>query len=198
MKHKRLLLMVLSVFTIGTVHAGTGNGHEWVDLGLSVKWATCNVGAASPTEIGGKYVFGSLKEKETINTISDDLGDYIVLWKEIAASEFDVAHEQWGTHWRMPTVKEVSELMDKCQISIVTIGGVDGVKFVGPNGNSIFLPVTSGTKAFYWSDSVYDSITDIDAAYALEFDTSTEKIKIYGRNMVKWSCVRPVYDTTVQ
>jgi hypothetical protein len=180
------------------LHAGTGNGHEWVDLGLSVKWATCNVGAASPTEVGGKYVFGGLKEKETPKIISDDLAEYTVSWNGIASSEFDVAHAQWGTHWRLPTVSEFSELIDKCSISITTIGGVDGVKIIGPNGNSIFLPVTSGTKAFYWSDSVYDSIEDIDAAYSLEFDTSAGKIKMNGRNMVKWCCVRPVYDTTVQ
>ncbi len=44
--------------TIGTI-----NGHEWVDLGLSVKWATCNVGASSPSDYGNYYAWGETRTK---------------------------------------------------------------------------------------------------------------------------------------
>lgn len=39
------------------------NGHIFVDLGLSVKWATMNVGASSPTDAGKYYAWGETKGK---------------------------------------------------------------------------------------------------------------------------------------
>ena len=49
---KKLVLSVLTFFSVAVPFVfsqttGTHNGHEWVDLGLSVKWATRNVGAYS-------------------------------------------------------------------------------------------------------------------------------------------------------
>ena len=44
---------------------GTHNGHEWVDLGLSVKWATCNVGASSPEGYGSYFAWGETKPKSS-------------------------------------------------------------------------------------------------------------------------------------
>ena len=37
------------------------NGHEAVDLGLSVKWATCNIGATNPEDLGEKYHYGEIE-----------------------------------------------------------------------------------------------------------------------------------------
>lgn len=39
------------------------NGYEYVDLGLSVMWATKNVGAESPTDAGKFYAWGETKPK---------------------------------------------------------------------------------------------------------------------------------------
>lgn len=39
------------------------NGHEYVDLGLSVMWATRNIGATSPTDNGKFYAWGEIKSK---------------------------------------------------------------------------------------------------------------------------------------
>jgi hypothetical protein len=40
------------------------NGHEAVDLGLSVKWATCNIGASKPEEYGDYFAFGETESKD--------------------------------------------------------------------------------------------------------------------------------------
>ncbi len=37
------------------------NGHEYVDLGLSVKWATCNIGADSPSRPGDFFAWAATK-----------------------------------------------------------------------------------------------------------------------------------------
>ena len=42
---------------------GSENGHEWVDLGLSVKWATCNIGAKGPDDYGSRFAWGKFPQK---------------------------------------------------------------------------------------------------------------------------------------
>ena len=39
------------------------NGHDYVDLGLSVKWATCNVGASQPEQYGNYFAWGEVAPK---------------------------------------------------------------------------------------------------------------------------------------
>ena len=92
---------------------GTCNGHEWVDLGLSVKWATCNVGANSPEEYG----------------------DYLNWEKGL-----DTVQEDWAATWRLPTQKEFDELKNLCEWTWGKLRGTYGYKVTGKNGNSIFLP----------------------------------------------------------
>lgn len=86
--------------------------HEYVDLGLSVKWATCNLGASKPEEAGGDYWWGS-------NSIFRDF-----------------AQELWGGSWRTPTKAEMEELLTECTWT----NQWNGTKITGPNGNSIILP----------------------------------------------------------
>ena len=58
-------------------------GVEAVDLGLSVLWASCNVGAESPEEYGGYYAWGEIEEKAEYDwsTYKWCDGDYDALTK---------------------------------------------------------------------------------------------------------------------
>ena len=74
---------------------GKINGHECVDLGLSVKWATCNVGASSPTEYGNYYAWGetvtkSEYTKKNCKTYGISMGDIS------GNSSYDAARANWG------------------------------------------------------------------------------------------------------
>ena len=112
---KEKLLEYLSIFQDEEKH-GVSDGHEWVDLGLSVKWATCNVGAKNPGQSGDFYH-----------------KNY----------QGDAAHNEWGGSWRLPTVDEWYELMDKCMWTVSAQDGVKGFKIISMvNHNSIFLPYT--------------------------------------------------------
>ena len=155
------------------------NGHEYVDLGLSVKWATCNVGASMPEEYGGYYAWGETGEKSeydwdtykwcngsghTLTKYCTDSDDGRVDNKTTLEPSDDVAHVKWGGSWRMPTKDEIEELHDKCSWTWTTVNGVNGYKVIGPNGNSIFLPAAGhrngsgliyrGTYGYYWSSSL--------------------------------------------
>ena len=141
---------------------GTLNGHEWVDLGLpsGTRWATCNVGASTPTANGKYYAWGETFTKseyvESNYTYSDN--------PTILPSSADAATANWGVGWRMPTYDEQNELKNNCTVTWTTQNGVNGRLFTGPNGNSIFLPPAGyrvgsgfyyyGSGGYVWSSSL--------------------------------------------
>ena len=119
------------------------NGHEYVDLGLSVKWATCNVGASSPSDYGSYYAWGetSTKNDYSRNTYKYyENGNYVNIGQSISGTQYDVARAHWGGTWRLPTKAEFQELIDKCSWTWTSQNGVNGYKVTGKNGKSIFLP----------------------------------------------------------
>lgn len=132
----------------------SGKNVKAVDLGLSVKWATCNVGANSSEGYGGYYAWGETEEKNdySIETYKWSNGDYyftkyctdskygIVDGKSTLCLEDDVAHVKWGGNWRIPTYQEMYELLEKCTWTWTSFNGVNGCIVTGPSGNSIFLP----------------------------------------------------------
>ncbi|MDE5740376.1 MAG: hypothetical protein K2H92_08740 [Bacteroidaceae bacterium] len=176
-----------------TISQATGheNNHGWVDLGLSVKWATCNVGASSPGDYGGHYAWGETRTKsnydrgncfDCLDSTGDNWGTYKIGGKTqiTPSSGHDTARENWGGTWRMPTYAELEELSTKCQWTWTSREGHDGYLVTGSNGNSIFLPAAGwhdgmdscdmDENGLYWS-STLGSSASYDACY-LSFDSS--------------------------
>ena len=147
-------------------------GYEYVDLGLSVKWATFNVGATKPEEFGGYYAWGETEEKEnydwstykwcnggygTMTKYCIDNSYGTVDNKTVLDPEDDVATVKWGGDWRMPTKAEQDELRNKCSWKWTALNGVNGYKVTGPNGNNIFLPSLHGNDyGCYWSSTLIE------------------------------------------
>lgn len=178
--------------------SGTINGHGYVDLGLSVKWATCNIGASSPSDYGNYYAWGETNTKseytkDNSKTYGKNIGDIA------GKANYDAARANWGKTWRMPTQKDQQELLSKCTWKWVTYKGHKGYKVTSKtNGRSIFLPaagwrygallVNVGEFGYYWRSTPLESGTD--NAYNLYFYSS-----VHGTD---WSCrnyghtIRPV------
>lgn len=119
---------------------------EAVDLGLSIKWATCNVGATQAEEAGAFFAWGETTEKGEYswNTYFD--ADCERPLESICAmTEYDVAAAEWGGDWRMPTLAEMQELCNKCSWEWTEQEGKKGYVVTGTNGKSIFLPA-AGTR----------------------------------------------------
>lgn len=194
------------------------NGHEYVDLGVSVKWATCNIGATVSEEAGGYYAWG-----ETTTPKNDYewtyykycLGQYYTLTKYCTDLSYayitnvqdnkttldlsdDAAHVNWGGQWRMPTKSEVEELKTKCRWEWITRNGIDGYLVWGSNGNSIFLPSAGYMNernlesysdcGVYWTSNLSESNTI--EAYALYISSSS--ISIGDRERCYGLSIRPV------
>ncbi len=140
------------------------DGHEVVDLGLSVKWAACNVGATSPEGYGDYFSWGETTGKNDYSwsTYKYCNGSSYTLTKYCTHGGYgavdnktsleladDAAHVNWGGSWRMPTLAELDELRTDCVWTWTTQSGVNGYRVTGPNGNTIFLPAAgycSGTE----------------------------------------------------
>ena len=144
-------------------------GVEAVDLGLSVKWASMNVGATSKEDHGDLYSWGETSTKTTYTKanyqfyhtgyidkdgVKIDSAYYERIGKDvyleidgkqyvtfdIAGTVYDVAHIKWGGKWRLPTYKELKELKDNCVWKWASINDFYGYKVTGKNGNYIFIP----------------------------------------------------------
>lgn len=197
---------------------GFENGHEYVDLGLpsGLKWATCNVGATTPEESGDYFAWGEVEPKTTYNwstykhcaSSSTTMTKYcndssygkdgFTDNKTVLDPEDDAAHVNWGGAWRIPTLKELTELYEICTWTWTTQNRINGYKVVGPNGNLIFLPAAGcvsgdlfyyvGSYADYWLSSFY---TD-NPNYAYYVMFNSEYVYWEGMNRYIGRSVRPV------
>lgn len=204
------------------VTRGFVNSHEYVDLGLSVRWATCNVGAESPEEYGGYYAWGETKEKDdydedTYRYLSpyqeysdgewgiewgpDDYEPWMTnsfLGYDISGTKYDVAHCEWGGGWRMPTVSEMQELSEKCSCEKATINGVDGVNVISQNGESVFFPKAGLRISTSPGGGTYGQYWSASycsyTPFILEVNSYRHSIEI-DDTMVYWGLtIRPVID----
>ena len=118
------------------------NEHQYVDMGLSVMWATCNIGANSPEEFGDYFAWG---EKETKDEYTPEN------WKGTSSTTWEISNDParnaWGGDWRVPTFWEFIELINNCKTQTCVKTSKDGYGILGTlfvskiNGNKIFLPM---------------------------------------------------------
>ena len=173
-------LVVTENVTLYAQWKDMANGYEYVDLGLSVMWATCNIGADSPEEYGNYYAWGETATK------SEYRQDNCYRWggSDLTFSD-DAAYVNWGGNWRIPTKAEFEELRDRCSWDYMKISGTPGFNVTGPNGSSIFLPY-AGNKQYDQSNKVgeagyYMSKSSDESyyAYCLYIDAGTVEVDSY-------------------
>ena len=162
-----------------------GKTMEAVDLGLSVRWGSHNVGARKPEESGLYYAWGETEPKGDYTWETYKYGRKLTKYNDgddrrQLEEDDDVASEELGGGWRMPTASEMEELCHKCEW---TWNG-NGYVVKGPNGNSIFLPAAgmkqgssvgnSGSCGYYWSASL--SSDGQSPAYNLDFTSKDKEV----------------------
>lgn len=220
---KRILYTLIGLLTIvcgmecsAQTVSGQMEGHDYVDLGLpsGTKWATCNVGANTPTEYGEYFAWGETKPKSYYKTqknstwmaveasdikakhVIDGIKDTIRPSVGHLNAKYDAATANWGEAWRMPTVDELNELKIHCQWDWTILKGINGFKVTGSNGNSIFLPAAGylfpdplsvGEVCSYWSSSLSDGNLTSFCIYV-----HTRCFNLFAVNRNTGSSIRPV------
>jgi len=202
---------VESTETVSGYHKS--NGYSYVDLGLSVKWAACNMGANTPEEYGSYYAWGEVKEKEdyTWRTYKWCKGTQDRLKKYNTLAEYnkvdnkttlelsdDAARAKRGASWRIPTEAEWDELKNSCKWRRTTQKDTNGFLITAPNGNSIFLPFAGclyfttydelGRYGLYWT-STLDEEYPTSAKAMILFD---EGCQIFNYLRAMGLSIRPV------
>ena len=180
-------------FTTPFTKSGTIGNYAYVDLGLSVKWATYNVGATRPTGYGSYFAWGETEEKTSYmesnykwcKTVHNRMLKYCLdTWsdaydnKSVLEAEDDAATVNWGGSWRTPTFEEQKELLDGCTwefVSDFNNRGVNGVVGTSKkNGNTIFLPASG-----YFERSNLTSLSDVGVYWSASL-SSTLNVKLLG------------------
>ena len=138
---------------IGNFTTGVYSNENAVDLGLSHKWASTNLGMEYDDAIKPS---SCLYQQTLSNNVDFNAHD-------VAGTEYDLATLQWGKKWRMPSSTDFNELCEQCSWAETTQNGQNGWIVTGPNSNSIFLPTTgyiessrnrninTETEGRYWS-----------------------------------------------
>lgn len=139
-----------------------------VDLGLSVKWASCNLGASNEYENGGFYQ-----------------------WTE------DLVSSRWGNDWRLPTEDEANELMEKCNFTDIFYDDLKYTRVTGPNGRSIILPIADRIFYSELTKKEYVSLGRTSGYYIVDNNKLFSTFRnIYDANINYYYSVRPVYGKT--
>lgn len=188
----------------------------YVDLGLSVQWASHNYGGNKPEDYGKYYCWGETSPNSTYTWSSykwcngdrESITKYTTNDRDILNSDkydhkttlepADDVASSLGANWRTPTYEEIQELSDKCQWTVETLNGVNGYRVTGPSGAAIFLPFAGerhngeltdvGTNGTIWSSTIpYSSI-----AWSLTFDPYF-KSRIFECDRCEGYSIRPVY-----
>ena len=174
--------------------------HEYVDLALpsGTLWATCNVGANKPEEIGDHFAWGETVPKKEYtwknykwcNGTEKTQTKYCTTKKYGAVDNLttleladDAATANWGLEWRMPTIRDFKELVDNCDCKFLCLNGSDGIIFVSKNnGCSIFLPSSDNGQWLpsfaYWSAQLAETSNDGENSWATSdcaYSCCTEK-----------------------
>lgn len=208
--------------------SNTYDGHGYVDLGLpsGTLWATCNLGAETPYEYGDYYAWGEIEPKTLFrwsnykygnahNKLTKycydaayGFGGFVDNLYELLPED-DAAKKQWGSGWCMPTVEQWKELKDNTNNEWKKVNGVNGWRFVGPNGKTLFLPASGsyseqnmyeGTEPLYpesqgcyWANSNYDASNLDRTCYAWHFEFDAfPSCQMYSYHRSDGYSIRPV------
>ena len=195
--------------------------YQWVDLGLSVKWAKVNVGSTTISGYGDYYAWGEVSTKdcytaenykwydndENITRYCSNLTYYDSDYLTELLPEDDVAALEWGNGWRMPTYEELLELVRNCDWTFSSMDGVKGYmarsKMPGFENEWIFFPAAGfsdadgsypGYEGYYWTSTNCGG-SNSRQSDAFTFNSSNITTSGYGDGMARivGASIRPVH-----
>lgn len=180
--------------------SGDIGGHEYVDLGLpsGTKWATMNIDAKNLYDYGSCFEWGANSpdvsfEGRDSKTLGN--GDNV---KNISGNpKYDTAAAMWGETWRLPTNKEIQELVELCQWMVYWKGKDRVYVGTGPNKNMIIFPIYQGSRgrrlSSIWGSEPedYNTAHYMDLTHVTQYNGSQRPILATGKQNLQLR-IRPV------
>ena len=199
--------------------SGIINGYEYVDLGLSVMWATTNLHADNPQDAGKFFQWGNIHDHTHPDGMTYtldgffDVGDMCIS----ADEDHDPVRSKMGGRWRIPRKKEIEELCNWCDWELVMIENKRCYKITGLNGNSIILPLAgyyNKNGKYYSQESMYfsgdqrskegvyyisitDSVVEIDRTYSEAYYAVPVRAVANLKCMDIWEYLRRVWTGSI-
>ena len=206
---KKILYLISSLVALTLVSCEKETLPEnVVDLGLSVKWSTINVGAINPEDYGYYFAWGEFHQNENcnwetykwFNKDNKSLTKYCVSSesgtvdnKTVLDLEDDVASIRWGDNWRMPTKEEFDELINNCTAKIVGYDLVLTSNVEGYRDCYISFPIGGytgetvyGGRCYYWSSTLSNEETDINNNYSISGPFKAYCLQV--NNSIEYPC----------
>lgn len=198
-----------NIISVSTAGAG-----EIIDMGLSVKWRSCNLGALAPEMQGDLYAWGETETKvifreynykwftdyneaDGSRTITKyNVNSYFgpIDGKNVLEPEDDAAHVNLGYQWRMPTKDEMQELCSNCTYNWTTLNGKAVCQMISTiNGQSIYFPLfDSETWGEFWSSSLDENGSH--RAWDMGMGTSLQEARLFsGSGRYRGMAIRAVW-----
>lgn len=183
----------------------TLNTLEPVDLGLSVKWANVNLDilhegkvVSVPEDYGGYYGWADptgLLTESNVNLYPGPIRP-----ESITGGEYDIAAQQLGNGWRLPTTDEFNELLT-LHWERTSLNDVNGIKFTADNGNWIFLPYAGyrygekcfqqGVYGYYWTGDRHAT----NANFSADLNIGADICRVANQNIYNGCSIRAVKAT---
>lgn len=198
----KLLLFLLLALAPAAVSVAQPSA---VDMGLSVKWATCNLGADVPQGSGDFYAWGETAVKADYSgdtyfwsASPTKYTERFILNRQLDADD-DAARARLGGGWRMPTFTEMNELVQQCDWEWTALDGINGYRVTSrTTGGSIFLPAAgykegqevlfAGSAGRYWTATRHP----YHANCAMELFFSSDFHYAYFYRRLRGYPIRPV------
>ena len=147
------------------------NGHQYVEMGDGLKWATCNIGATHPYMQGEVFYWGAVDQYKYTRWRNGNYTDPDAVLAAMTGSgysandvlrpEDDPATSNWGAPWRIPTAEEWEKLCDKNNFtwSSVNVMYMVTSKVPGYEGNCIYIPYINKSTGFIGTASGFYFMT---------------------------------------
>ena len=173
------------------------NGHPYVDLGLKVKWAACDLNATKPEQNGVRYGWAEVVSKKNCtreNSVS--YGKKIYRSTILGNPQYDAARKHWGGKWRTPTGEDFYMLIRKCKWEEAEMNGKKGFLLTSiKNGNVMFVPSCRDNEilGYYWTTDECD-MEDKELSVELMYTTGYGGVKLDSDYRNCQHAIRPVLE----
>lgn len=161
-----------------------------VDLGLSVRWASFDLGASNDTEQGSLVNW-------SVNYNPDNIPEKL----NISGTDEDQATKMLGNGWRTPTKEEFEELIAKCNWDQMYYKNTLRAfyEITGPNGNSIKICANGVTNNFNYFTANAEKFDDTYSVWKLNYDViyyyyTAPNLSLHSLNSTETGYIRPVHD----